>query len=193
MCDDRWWTDTVHNTVNSEISVETNSTFYSGLSLHARNVNDMIDLTTRVKVRWDKLLKVRCDVMLVAAWLLLFASTCCWCDGDSLDIIAWSMSIAAGSILDLLLRHDPVNLCHSININTKVPAYSADNLIIGGKIYTHFNIHNLIALLTYKSLLTNPPRDLRIQKPSTDVSTTVPSSLNQSESPESFTSSFLNY
>jgi len=40
---------------------------------------------------------------LVAARLLVFDGSGGWRDRDGLDVIAWSVSIATGTILDLLL------------------------------------------------------------------------------------------
>jgi len=50
---------------------------------------------------------------LVAARLLLFASVGRWHDGDCLNIIAGCVSVAASTVLDLLLRHDPVDFCRN--------------------------------------------------------------------------------
>jgi len=50
---------------------------------------------------------------LVAARLLLFASTGRRRDGDSLNVIAWRVSVATGTVLYLLLRNDPVDFCQN--------------------------------------------------------------------------------
>ena len=52
-------------------------------------------------------------MMLVAARLLLLAGAGRRCNGDRLHVIAGSVSVATGSILDLLLRYDPVDFCQN--------------------------------------------------------------------------------
>jgi len=52
------------------------------------------------------------EAMSVATRLLLLTGTSCWGNGDCLDIIAWSVSIATGTVLYLFLGYDSVDFCH---------------------------------------------------------------------------------
>jgi len=63
----------------------------------------------------------------VAAWLLLFASAGRRCNGDGLNVIAWSVSVAAGTVLYLLLRYDPVDFCQNATVWHDLPMTQKHN------------------------------------------------------------------